>query len=165
VLSVGRALRMTAALAVSAAAGWLFLVFAVTTDPNLRRALTMALDGEGRSFFFPPPDLAFHFMNMAMTALWMGTIFICVAPVIIVAVIGEAAQTRSFLWYGIATGTLAAAMPSILRASSGAEAPLGGELAGTELRWLTLFFLAGGLCGFVYWLLAGRACGSEARNG
>ena len=74
-------------------------------------------------------------------------------PLVVVALVGEVARVGAGLWYLIGTGSLAAAMPFILRASlrTGALAP-----NGTEQRFLLLFFLTGALGGSLYWLVAGR---------
>jgi hypothetical protein len=74
-------------------------------------------------------------------------------PPIFVALVGEIAGIRSFIWYGFGTGALTAIIPWISRGESVDAIP------GAEARLTMLLFLAGAAAGLTYWLVAGRSAG------
>jgi hypothetical protein len=87
-----------------------------------------------------------------LATLWTLTVTICVAPVLIVSLVGEVARATSVLFYVAGTGLLAAALPWSLHArhlEASSFQALGPRLS-------ALFFLTGACAGLVYWLIAGR---------
>jgi hypothetical protein len=157
---IARSVIILAALAVAIASALVFLPIAALLDPVTRAAgvvfsassIIAVID----AFFTPPaegPDTALLF------ALWILAVTICVAPIFIVSLIGEATGTASPLFYVAATGVIAAGLPWLLRArylGKASESVAGGEV---ELRLALLFFVTGACSGFVYWLIAGHGAG------
>jgi hypothetical protein len=151
-----RALLMTSGFLIAVSVGALFLPFAALFDPAIRE---LGLEAVAAGFFqvfnaamagatpdFGLPAL-FCFFSVALLA-------VCVAPLALVALIGEAAGAKSWVWYAAASGLLAAASPWIARGAAGlSDAHRVNPL---ELRFVALFFLTGALTGFVYWLIAAR---------
>lgn len=90
--------------------------------------------------------------------LWALSAVLLVLPPTLVALIGETAGTRSFVWYGFATGGLTAALPWLGRSS---ERWAGSGALGAEARITVLLFLAGAAAGLTYWVVAGRSAGSH----
>ena len=62
-------------------------------------------------------------------------------------------------WYTCATGCAAALAPWLIRVTLHLPRAAGYNLA--QLRFAFVFFLAGLISGFVYWLLAGRDAGAS----
>jgi amino acid permease len=89
--------------------------------------------------------------------MWMVVAAVCVAPLVTVALVGEAARVRSFAWYSGATGIGAASAPWVIRAAL--SLPRAVNYNSTELRFALVFFLTGVISGSVYWFLAGRGAG------
>lgn len=155
-----RAVTIGAALLCAAALAFILLPVAVILDPVLRSA--------------DPAWLAFGFLAAILQAqdperladsvsfVWTAMTTVCVLPLTIAALTGEAARVRAWLWYAGATGLLAAGMPLAIRASLG-RPPFRPEAdavtQAAETRLLLLFFLTGVLSGSVYWLIAGRGAG------
>ncbi len=71
-------------------------------------------------------------------------------PALAVAIIGEVARIRSFLYYLLAGGAAAALMPLI------SGPPEGVESATYSAHYFAIIATAGFAGGFVYWLIAGR---------
>lgn len=71
-------------------------------------------------------------------------------PAVVVVVLGEVARIRSLLFYVVAGGMAAAAMPII---SSHPEA---AEAATYNAPYVSIMATAGFAAGFIYWLIAGR---------
>ncbi|MBS7705724.1 hypothetical protein [Chelatococcus asaccharovorans] len=89
----------------------------------------------------------------ALLVLWTLTVGIVALPPAVVALIGEFAGWRSFVWYSGMTGVLTAALPWIARGS--AEGTQG------EADITLVLFLTGALAGLVHWAVAGRTAGRE----
>ena len=81
---------------------------------------------------------------------------IFVAPVLFVALFCEIFRVRSLVVQSGLTGALAALLP--LAMLQFARAP-----SEAEMRILGALVLVGAATGFVYWLIAGRGAGGEAR--
>ena len=155
---IARIIVIIAALAVAVAVALVFLPIAAFVDP-VTRAAAAAFSVFGifdlfvAAFSWPnaqPQGTAFFY------ALWTVAVMICVAPVLIVALIGEAARTASGLFYVVTTGLVAAGLPWILRARHLGAARVGTDAGALEARLALLFFLTGACSGMIYWLIAGR---------
>ena len=157
---LGRAILIVTGLILGCGAALVFLPVAAFLDPVTREA------GAALGFFGLTSAAGALMAGEADriaalgAALSTGLFAICVLPLVLTALIGEAARTRSFLWYAGGTGALAAAMPAILRAGLRGAGRSGlGTSAGAgpvEQRFLLLFFLTGIVAGGLYWLVAAR---------
>lgn len=149
-----RAILMFFGFVLASGLGGLFLVIASLFDPATRDAglaATMAA-------LFAIVESALRLGDPEETAaafgfvVWTIYLAVCVAPLAVAALIGEAAGARSLAWYSGVSGVLAAASPWIARAAKGLEksqsvSPIEGRIA-------LLFFLTGALTGAIYWLVA-----------
>ncbi len=145
----------------------IFLPIATAADPVLRK-IAYSLrpeDLNGLVLLFIDPEALVGLAMGALTFLWVATLSICVVPVTIAGVLGEAAGTRSMAWYVGASGILAGAMPWIVRAARGSKQRDDGLIQTIELRFALIFFLTGVAAGAIYWLAAGRNTGRITRNG
>ncbi len=91
--------------------------------------------------------------------LWATTIAVCVAPLAVVALVGEVAGQRGWLWHAAGCGFLAAAAPWIARATHHVASRghgLAHDATALEMRVATIFFLVGVVSGTVYWAIAAR---------
>ena len=91
-------------------------------------------------------------------ALWGLSAALLVVPPAFIALIGEIAGLRSFVWYGFGTGALTAALPWL---GSGSDPSLESAALGAEAHITMLLFLTGAAAGLTYWLVAGRSAGRE----
>ena len=152
-------------LACARAAALLFLPFAIVVDPLVQSAASQA--PESHWFEILENLFAEHDPHEAVTTLieliWTIGMLVCVVPVTISALVGGVARTRSFLFYAGLTGTLAAAMPWVLRASRFADR--GGQVSSAESHLTLILFITGVVAGTIYWLIAGRGEGKPARGG
>jgi hypothetical protein len=155
---IARTIVVIVALAVAVAAGLVFLPIAALVDP-VTRAAGAAFSASGifallvASFSWAGPDQA---AGAFVLALWTIAVMICVAPVILVALIGEIAGIGSGLWYVGATGLIAAGLPWIVRAHHLEQARADAAAGEVEGRLALIFFLTGACSGLIYWLIAGR---------
>ena len=143
--------------AVAVGVGSVFLVVAALFDPATRDAgfaatinglfliIDAALDNDA-------PEEAVFALAAAARAV---VIAVCVAPLAVVASIGEAAGARALVWYSGACGLFAAAAPWIARAARGLDVTKSTTPA--EARFVLLFFLTGVVTGAIYWLIAAPA--------
>lgn len=150
-----RALVVLAGLACGMAAAFVFLPIAAMADPAMREvgAIVALLA------FLGVLIGAFHDMvtqGFAILAflLYMMAIIVAAAPLTIAALIGEAARLRSLVWYGGASGALAAVLPFAIRFDEVVPAREGAHVPATRLA--LVFFLTGAVAGLVYWAVAGR---------
>ena len=90
--------------------------------------------------------------------LWAISSALLILPPALVALIGEIAGTRSFVWYGFGCGALTAALPWLSR---GSERLAGTDALGAETRITALLFVTGAAAGLTYWLVAGRSAGRD----
>jgi hypothetical protein len=157
---VSRAIAVLFGLAVALGAAVVFLPFAALFDPATREAAGLVLSAFGA--------LAMHNAGLspaagseAMTGLaaliWSVALVICVLPLVVTALIGEALRLRSVIWYAGVTGFCAAAAPWLVRAVRHMERTT--SASPHEMRLALLFFLTGVVSGFVYWLISGRRAG------
>ncbi|MCC2096255.1 MAG: hypothetical protein KDJ29_05160 [Hyphomicrobiales bacterium] len=169
--TIGRWLVIAFGLGLAISAAIIFLPLALISDPLLGEVgPAIAEQGiEGLVLLFLSSEAVASFAGGLFAIVWMAIVAICVAPVTITGVIGEAAGIRSIFWYAGATGLLAGAMPWILRAAKGTgggAAGAGDSLArAAELRISLIFLLTGLAAGLVYWLVAGRNAGAAERRG
>lgn len=137
-------------------AGAIFLPLAALLDPALREiggkaaiSGVFALVQNAERGVDPASGL-----EAVADLLWAATIAICVAPLAIVALIGEVAGQRGWLWHASGCGFVAAAGPWVARVAH--ASPRAHAATPLELRIAALFFLTGVLTGTVYWLIGVR---------
>ena len=84
--------------------------------------------------------------------LFVGTVTptLTVLPAAIAAIVGEALQIRSWMYYVLAGGAAMAAIPMLASPRTALLPPI------PTGQYMTIFAAAGFVGGFVYWLLAGR---------
>ncbi len=148
-------------MVVSIGTGLVFVPVATLVDPVTRAAsfaltqyAVLSLDAD----FAAGP--AGSELAMLTRFIWIAVVAVCAIPVIAVALIGEIARVRTFFWYAIATGFVAASAPWLVRATLHLPRAAGYNFA--ELRFALVFFLGGMISGSIYWLLAGRDAGGKA---
>jgi hypothetical protein len=157
---LGRAFLFLFGLFLAIPAGLLALAVGITVEPaaqELIAALGVAgfedflldLWGDGLSEAAP---------RSVFIRLWALSATLLVLPPALVALIGEIAGMRSFVWYGFGCGALTAALPWLGRGSGRFS---NGSVLGAEGRITALLFLAGAVAGLTYWLVAGRSAGSH----
>ncbi|CAH1658120.1 MULTISPECIES: hypothetical protein [unclassified Chelatococcus] len=129
-------------------AGLIFLMLAATFQPALAQ-LFAGLSLAGLLTFFDA--LTTTGDPGSLLALWMLTVGFVALPPAIIALVGEFAGWRSFVWYSAATALLTAALPWIARGS--ADGTQG------EADVTLVLFLTGALAGLVHWAIAGRTAG------
>ena len=167
--TIGRWIWIALALGVAVSTAIVVLPVALFSDPVLRKiGSALASDGIDAlvSLLFAPQAAA-DVAGGLFTLVWIVIVAICVVPAIVVALIGEVAGIRTILWYGIATGCLAGAMPWILRvvrSDRAGERTQDALAQAAEFRLALMFALTGLVAGMVYWLIAGRSAG-KARSG
>ncbi|MBV9751136.1 MAG: hypothetical protein JO188_01315, partial [Hyphomicrobiales bacterium] len=103
---------------------------------------------------------------LATKIIWGATLAVVVAPVLLTAMIGEAARLRSFIWYVAAPAVLTALTPWLARGARAAgssairdAATRSAQTQADEARLALLLFLSGAVSGFIYWAIAGRDAG------
>jgi hypothetical protein len=159
-----RLLATTFAFVIAAGCGAAFLALAAFFDPATRAAgFDAALAGLlaiiEEAFWGGRPESAAEALVAVLRAIVVAAV---IAPLAAVALIGELARTRAWLWYAGACAFLAAASPWIARAAKGLERAQ--SVSALEGRIALLFFLAGTVTGTVYWLIAGRGAGADGRR-
>ncbi len=151
---LARLFLIPAGLVLGSAAALVFLPLATLFDPVTREA--WGAFGSVNLFAalaHGDDALLWNLVNLG-AAISTALLAICVVPLLITALLGEAARVRSYVWYAGAAGAVAAIMPYVLRASLHTRG--GGDKATAEPTFVMLFFLTGVLAGSVYWLIAGR---------
>jgi hypothetical protein len=153
---LGRAVLFCLGLLLAIPAGLLTLAVGVIVEPGARE-LVAGLGLAGADAFLQ--DLWQDNLDEAEVAgvfvgLWALSAALLILPPAFIALVGEVAGFRSFVWYGFGTGALTAALPWLGRAGEYESAALGAEA-----RITTLLFLAGAAAGLTYWLVAGRSAG------
>jgi CDP-diglyceride synthetase len=157
-----RLVTLVVALVVAVAAAIIFLPLAALVDPTTRE-IGATLSGFAvlallNTLFDAGPAPALDGVALAFQTAILS---ICAVPIIITALIGELAKVRSWIWYAIATGSLAAALPFVMRLSLATQTSPSPLRQSAEMRFSLLFFLTGVLAGLIYWSIAGRAAGSD----
>jgi hypothetical protein len=145
------------AIGVAIGAGLLFLPLVASVDP-VTRSSGFALMQLAVAAIVDPnvvENSGDYSLADLTSFMWMAVITVCVAPLVTVALIGEAARVRAFAWYSGATGIGAASAPWLIRAAL--RLPRAANYSSTELRFALIFFLTGVISGSVYWFLAGRS--------
>jgi hypothetical protein len=146
------------ALLFAVGAGLFALLIASVISPDLGlligggfERLMAALFDMAAQGFDPGPaaDAAFSLLGRLGFA-------ILVAPVVLVAIGSELFRLRSGLIQSGLTGVLAALLPLAMLGMT--RAP---NMA--EMQVISALFLVGAATGFVYWVIAGRGAGGEAR--
>jgi hypothetical protein len=157
---LGRVLLFLLGLLLAIPAGLVALTVGIALEPAAQD-LIAALGMAGFEDFLS--DLWDGGMLEAMPGgvfirLWALSATLLILPPALVALIGEIAGTRSFVWYGFGCGALTAALPWIGR---GSERLADGNVLGAEARITALLFLTGAAAGLTYWLVAGRSAGAN----
>lgn len=153
-----RAVLFCFGLLLAISAGVITLAVGVVIEPAARE-LAAALGLVGMEAFLS--DLwqdrgpSFETGQLLLKA-WVLSTTLLILPPAFFALIGEIAGMRSFVWYGLGTGALTAALPWLGR---GGERWSDGPALGAEARITTLLFLTGAVAGLTYWLVAGRSAG------
>lgn len=160
-----RLILTTVGLACASAAALLFLPFAVLVDPLVQSTASPAPTDHWfgileRLFWDDDPQEA---LATFVQLIWTIGMLVCVVPVTIAALVGGLTRTRSFVFFAGLTGTLAAAMPWILRASRFADR--GGQISAAEGHLTLILFLTGVVAGTIYWVIAGRGERKPPRDG
>jgi hypothetical protein len=154
----GRAFLFLLGLVFAIPAGLLTLAVGVVIEPAARELLA-ALGVAGYEALLSDlwqdgvPD---YDVGGVVVGLWALSSAVLVLPPALVALVGEVAGLRSFVWYGFAAGALTAALPWLSR--DGGQWTESAAL-GAEGRITTLLFLTGAAAGLTYWLVAGRSAG------
>jgi uncharacterized membrane protein len=156
---IGRVMGVLAAMMAGAAIAMLVLPLLLIFDPMSSDAgLIASLSGFVDILDNTLDDLpANQAVSLFAGFIWMAALMICVAPVVLVALLGEIASVRSLIWYSGATGVVAASMPWLLRVIYRLDDPVSAKPI--ELRFALLFFLTGTAAGFIYWSICGRRAG------
>jgi hypothetical protein len=155
---LGRVFLFCLGLFLAIPAGLLALAVGVVIEPAARE-LVAALGIAGVETLLSdlwedsPAQFA---MWEVFLGLWALSTTLLILPPALVALIGEIAGIRSFVWYGFATGGLTAVLPWLGRES---ERWAESGAFGAEARITTLLFLTGAAAGLTYWLVAGRSTG------
>jgi len=151
-----RAVVMVFGFVLAAGAGAALLPIAALIDPAIRELSFEAALGflfdlfqQGEGAIDPGVDLV-SFADLFRTLV----VAVCVAPLAAVALLGEIAGQRSWLWHAAGCGFLAAAAPWIARVAH--HSPRAHAASPLELRIAALLFLVGVATGTVYWLIAAR---------
>ena len=158
---ISRLLIIITGLLCAAGVATVSIPFLAFIDPLVREAILARLMGTLFTALGAQPASP-QAAALLLQLMHISTLAICIAPVVLAALIGELARFRSWLWYACCSGILAAAMPFDPHPSPDADRIAGAhDNAATmlELRFMLLFFIVGLIAGTVYWLIAGRNAG------
>ena len=150
---LGRLILVPLALIFAIPAGVVGLIAATVLDPVLGAfgfeflrstlpALVERMVAQG-----DPEALLDHVSGAANLAAML-----LIVPPAFVALLGELAGFRAFLWYAGATGAVAGLMPWLWRSKTRPATP-------EELHITGVLFVGGLIAGAVYWLIAGSSAG------
>jgi hypothetical protein len=157
---LGRAFLFCFGLLLAISAGLITLGLGVVIEPAARElvaALGIASLETFLSDLWQDRIPAFETAELLLK-VWVLSTTLLILPPAFFALIGEIAGMRSFVWYGLGTGALTAALPWLGR---GGERWSDGPALGAEARITTLLFLTGAVAGLTYWLIAGRSAGRD----
>ena len=126
--------------AISAGYGENFAGFVVAVGASVLHAALTGVD----------PDAIGQFLGL----IWLVAIGVFLAPLILIALIGELFGLTSWLVYVFGAGALFAAVPILFPGDPATH----GWPANAALGFAATGFAAG----FVYWLVAGRGAGHDA---
>jgi hypothetical protein len=165
---VRRMILVPTGLILAITVGFIFLLIGGLAEPAGRKVL----EGIGWIFLLAvradalkgdPPG---SYLVLATKIIWGATLAIVIAPILLTALIGEAARLRSYIWYIAAPAVLTAAVPWLARAARAAgstairdAATRSAQTQADEARLALLLFVSGALAGFIYWAVAGRDAG------
>ena len=158
---ISRLLIIITGLLCAAGVAAISIPFLAFIDPLVREAILARLMGTLFTALGAPPASA-KAAALLMQLTHLSTLAICIAPVVLAALIGELARFRSWLWYACCSGILAAAMPFNPHPwpeGDGNAAAHETTAMMLELRFMLLFFIVGLIAGTTYWLIAGRNAG------
>jgi hypothetical protein len=163
-LRIARILLVTAALLGATASALVFFPIAALIDPVTRGA---AADlAAAASFALLERALndpaAGDMLSTMLSVIRSVAAAICLLPILIVGLVGEAAKVGSWIWYSVATGAVAAAVPFIVRGK--ADGSVSPAAQNVEMRFAAILFLTGVVCGLIYWLVAGRTARQVTRS-
>jgi hypothetical protein len=160
---LGRAVLFCFGLLLAISAGLITLAIGTVIDPAARElvaALGIASIETLLSDLWQDRIPAFETGELLLK-VWVLSTTLLILPPTLVALIGEIAGLRSFVWYGFGTGALTAALPWLGR---DAERWSDGSALSAEARITMLLFLTGAAAGLTYWLVAGRGAGHPRRS-
>jgi len=155
---LGRALLFCFGLFLAISAGLITLGIGVVIDPAARElvaAFGIASIETFLSDLWQDRIPTFETGELLLKVWVLSTTLLILLPAL-VALIGEVAGLRSFVWYGLGTGALTAVLPWLGRDS---ERWSDGPALGAEARITVLLFLTGAAAGLTHWLVAGRSAG------
>ncbi|MBV9976207.1 MAG: hypothetical protein JO105_12525 [Hyphomicrobiales bacterium] len=165
---VRRLILVPTGLILAIAVGFIFLLIGGFAEPAGRKVL----EGIGWIFLLAVRadamrgEPAASYVALATKIIWGATLAVVVAPVLLTAMIGEAARLRSFIWYVAAPAVLTALTPWLARGARAAgssairdAATRSAQTQADEARLALLLFLSGAVSGFIYWAIAGRDAG------
>jgi hypothetical protein len=163
-MNLSRVLRVGLALVAAIVVALIFLPIATVIDPVTRDAgadLTVAalLNLLKRTLSEQSPGQA---ITLTVAAVRSAAILLCGLPIVLVGLIGETARVVSWVWYGMATGVLTAAIPYVARIASNGRVSQAADAV--EMRFTTIFFLTGVVAGLIYWVGAGRSARFQAAH-
>jgi hypothetical protein len=156
----GRAFLFLFGLLLAIPAGVVALAVGIALEPAAQE-LIGALGAAGfEDFLFDLWDdgLPAIAPGSLLVRVWALSATLLILPPALVALVGEIAGTRSFVWYGFGCGALTAALPWLGRSS---ERFSDGDVLGAEGRITALLFVTGAVAGLTYWLVAGRTAGAH----
>ncbi len=157
---LGRVLLFLFGLLLAVPAGLFALAVGVAVEPAARE-LIAALGVAGFEDFMLDlwdDGMADSMPSGVFIRLWALSAALLILPPALVALIGEIAGTRSFVWYGLGCGALTAALPWLGR---GSERFTESNVLGAEGRITALLFVTGAVAGLTYWLVARRSAGAH----
>ena len=159
--AISRLLIMITGLLCAAGVAAVSMPFLAFIDPLVREAILARFMGTLFTALGAAPASP-QAAALLMQLMHLSTLAVCIAPVVLAALIGELARFRSWLWYACCSGILAAAMPFDPHPWSEGERDTAANettVMTLELRFMLLFFIVGLIAGTIYWLIAGRNAG------
>jgi hypothetical protein len=140
---------------VAIGASALFLIFAAAFDALMREEGVIWAIAEQLARIDPDQADGLYPTIEDFLAFFSGAVLlICAMPVVFIGLIGEIAQSRSFIWYIGGTGLCTALIPWLIRGFRHMDRATSVNQA--ELHFAMLFFLTGAMSGLTYWAIAGR---------
>jgi hypothetical protein len=152
---LGRIVLFLVALILAIPAGTVTLAIGVIMEPTAHELIArIGVAIMDALFTEAIGDGADLFVRDVLFSLWFLSLILLIAPVGLVALIGETIGSHSFVYYSGLTGLLTAAIPWLIRGGF-VQTPA----IAAELRLTGLLFLTGAVAGLVYWAIAGRTAG------
>ncbi|MDB5532803.1 MAG: conserved rane protein of unknown function [Hyphomicrobiales bacterium] len=154
-----RILLIVIALAVAIAFNVVLLLVAIVSDAVTEGAivrLLASLFDEGMALGQGEIDIDGTAIASMLSLIWHAVTALCVLPLTLSALLGEAARARSLIWHMLAPGVIAAAIPWMLRFAFVRNGVRDAAQTPLENRFLALFFICAALSGAVYWVISRR---------